>query len=95
MPPQHCTNFPDIAEENSQTNFEQKDKIVRNITNDSFLNKETFIFCFFFFTQIIMYLLTQLLKFFLEASSMDGYCKEVFLGCSYNFKFFANTFHDF
>ena len=48
MPPQHCTNFPNIPEENSQTNFEQKDKIVRNITNDSFLNKETFIFFFFF-----------------------------------------------
>ena len=31
MPRQHCTNFPDIAQKNSQAYFEQKDKIVRNI----------------------------------------------------------------
>ena len=30
MPRQHCTNFPNIAQENSWANFEQKDKIVRN-----------------------------------------------------------------
>ena len=30
MPHQHCTNFPDIAQEKSWANIEQKDKIVRN-----------------------------------------------------------------
>ena len=30
MPRQHCINFPDISQENSWVNFEQKDKIVRN-----------------------------------------------------------------
>ena len=29
---QHCTNFPDIAEENSRAKFEQKDKIVQNMS---------------------------------------------------------------
>ena len=30
MQREHCTDFPDIAQENSRANFEQKDKIVRN-----------------------------------------------------------------
>ena len=30
MPRQHCTHFPGIAQEESQANIEQKDKIVRN-----------------------------------------------------------------
>ena len=30
MPRQHCTHFPDIAQEESQANIEQKDKIVPN-----------------------------------------------------------------
>ena len=30
MPRQHCTNFPEIAQEKSRANIEQKDKIVRN-----------------------------------------------------------------
>ena len=30
MPRQHYTNFPDIAQEKSRSNIEQKDKIVRN-----------------------------------------------------------------
>ena len=30
IPHQHCTNFPNIALENSRANFEQKDKIVQN-----------------------------------------------------------------
>ena len=30
MPRQHCTNFPDIAQEESWANTEQKDKIARN-----------------------------------------------------------------
>ena len=30
MPLQHWTNFPNIAQERSQANIEQKDKIVRN-----------------------------------------------------------------
>ena len=29
---QHCPNFPDIAQEESRDNIEQKDKIVRNNT---------------------------------------------------------------
>ena len=33
MPRQHCTNFPDITQENSRANFEQKDKIAGNIQN--------------------------------------------------------------
>ena len=33
---QHCTNFPSLAQENSQANFEQKDKIVRNTNKLSF-----------------------------------------------------------
>ena len=32
MPRQHCTNFPDIAQEKSRANIEQKDKIGQNIT---------------------------------------------------------------
>ena len=30
MPHQHCTNFPDIAQEEYRANIEQKDKTVRN-----------------------------------------------------------------
>ena len=30
MPRQHCTNFPNIAQETFQANIEQKGKIVRN-----------------------------------------------------------------
>ena len=30
MPRQHCTNFLDIVQEESQANIEQKDKIVQN-----------------------------------------------------------------
>ena len=30
MPHQHYTNFPDIAQEKSRANIEQKDKIVRS-----------------------------------------------------------------
>ena len=30
MPHQHCTSFPDIAQEKSRANIEQKDKIVQN-----------------------------------------------------------------
>ena len=35
MPRKHCRNFPDIAQEKSRANIEQKDKILRNmdITN--------------------------------------------------------------
>ena len=32
MPRQHYTNFPDITQEESRANIEQKDKIVRNIS---------------------------------------------------------------
>ena len=32
MPLQYCPDFPDIAQEKSGTNFEQKDKILRNIS---------------------------------------------------------------
>ena len=31
MQQQHCTNFPDIAQEKSRANNQQKDKLVRNI----------------------------------------------------------------
>ena len=31
----HCTNFPDIAQEKSRDNIEQKHKIVRNIVPES------------------------------------------------------------
>ena len=32
---QNCTSFPDIAQEKSRANIEQKDKIVRNNPNDT------------------------------------------------------------
>ena len=31
---QHCTNFPEIAQEKSRANIEQKDKIIRNTDID-------------------------------------------------------------
>ena len=35
MPRQHRTSFPDIAQETSRANIEQKDKIVRNSFTNS------------------------------------------------------------